>query len=466
VTVDEFQDTNGLQMELLQLLVGEPYNVCVVGDDDQSIYGWRGAQVSNILNFDRFFPNPRVVRLEENYRSTQAILSVANKLISHNPSRHDKALRPTIAGGEKVQLMGMPGDDEEAAWVVDEIRRLRDGGFVFGTGTPPAKPRHKWEDFAILFRTNTQIRRMEQAMREAEIPYRLVGAQSFFDRREVRDVLAYLQLGLHPEADVALLRVLNTPPRGIASGTATLLLDYSREMGISVWSAMWEERFLGELSTRAAAAVRKFAGELTELRDAFAAEARKAPRVLRKFLEEAGYIDWLMRNCKTEQEGNQRREAIGELMTALTDALARGETLQHFVDTAALDKEPEDDLETKQGVTLITLHASKGLEFPIVFLVGVEEGILPHQRSLEDGTKDEERRLFYVGITRAQQKLYLTFCGMRKKWGETVLCQPSSFINELDFAWIEETDYEEMMNAEASPDELQDFFGGMRAMLE
>jgi DNA helicase-2/ATP-dependent DNA helicase PcrA len=455
VTVDEFQDTNGLQMDLLMLLVGPPHNVCVVGDDDQSIYGWRGAQVSNILGFDRFFKDPHVVRLEDNYRSTEAILRVANKLIAHNPARHDKMLRPTIMGGDKVVLMRLPGDDEEAGWVADEIKQLRE------------RDRRKWEDFAVLFRTNTQIRRMEQAMRESDIPYRLVGAQSFYDRREVKDVLAYLQMAENPAADVAMLRILNTPPRGIASGTATLLLDYSRELELSVWDAMWDERFLGELSTKAAGAVRKFAAELAELHDAMKSRPRESGALLRAYLDKIDYISWLMRHCKTDEEKDQRREAIGELVTALADAVRKGKTLQEFLDSAALDAEPEeDDLDKKAGVTLITLHAAKGLEFPVVFLVGIEDGILPHKRSIEEGTRDEERRLFYVGITRAQKQLFISYCGVRKKWGQLVHCDPSSFLIELDFDWIEEADYEEMMNAEASDEDVANFLGDMREMLK
>jgi len=454
VTVDEFQDTNGLQMDLMQKLVGPPHNICVVGDDDQSIYGWRGAEVANILSFDRFFPDPYVVRLEDNYRSTEAILSVANKVIAHNPTRHEKVLRPTIKGGDKVQLMSLPGDDEEANWVAEEI-------------TAQMKvDRRPHEDFAVLFRTNTQIRRMELAMREAKIPYRLVGAQSFYDRREVRDVLAYLQVGENPDSDVGLLRIMNTPPRGIGSGTATLLLDYSRETGTSVWAAMWAEPFLGELSTKAAGGVRKFAAQISAVHEALRERPKAGGDVVRSFLEEVDYVAWLMRNCKTDEEREQRREAVGELVVAVADAMKAGKTLQEFLDSAALDKEPEDDLEKKSGVTLITLHAAKGLEYPVVFLVGLEEGILPHKRSMEEGTKDEERRLFYVGITRAKERLYLSYCGTRKRYGQLERCDPSSFIGEMDFEWVEERDYEEMMNEEASEDDLKSFLGGMRAMLE
>ncbi len=453
VTVDEFQDTNGLQMDLLMQLVGPPHNVCVVGDDDQSIYGWRGAQVSNILQFGHFFPNPKVVRLENNYRSTEAILRVANALIHHSPARHEKSLRATIRGGEKVTLMALPGDEEEALWMAKEIRRAW------------TKENRRWEDFAVLFRTNTHIRKVEQVFRQEEIPYRLVGAQSFYDRREVRDVLAYLQVLANPRADVALLRILNTPPRGISSNTALLLLEHCRERGLQSWEGLRDEAFVSQLSSRGAGAVRDFVA----LIESYGAEIRKARagEMLYEFLKEIDYLAWLMRSCRTDEEREQRRGAVAEVGVALTDALKKGRSLQEFLDDAALDAEPEEeDLEKKAGVTLITLHASKGLEFPVVFLVGLEEGVLPHWRSKEEGTGDEERRLLYVGITRARQQLFLSYCALRRKYGDLVRCDPSSFLQELDAEWIVERDYVEEMNAVADDDDVDEFFGRMRELLE
>jgi superfamily I DNA/RNA helicase len=455
ITVDEFQDTNGLQMDLVMQLVGPQHNICVVGDDDQSIYGWRGAQVTNILQFERFFPNPKVVRLEDNYRSTEAILGVANELIKNSPSRHEKTLRATIMGGEKVVLMALPGDEEEAQWAAKEIKKLR------------TKGDRRWEDFAILFRTNIHIRKVEQVLREEDIPYRLIGAQSFFDRREVRDVLAYLQVLANPLADVALLRILNTPPRGIGANTAMLLLEHCRVEGMQTWATMNDESFTSELSKKGAGAIGDFVELVGDFRQRVEENRMKAGEVLHDLLTEMDYLPWLMRSCRTDEEREQRREAVGELVVALTDAMKKGKTLQQFLDDAVLDAEPEDDdLENKSGVTLITLHASKGLEYPIVFLMGLEEGVLPHRRSIEEGTRDEERRLLYVGITRAQQQLYLSYCDMRKKYGELVRCEPSSFTVELGEEWIVERDYLEEMNAVADEDDVEDFFGSMRAMLE
>ena len=232
ITVDEFQDTNSLQMSLLGHLVGPAHNVCVVGDDDQSIYGWRGAQISNILEFERFFPNPAVIKLEENYRCTAPILDAANALIRHNLGRRDKTLRAHKGGGEAVRLISMPGDAEEAEFIITDIENVR------------RQEERPWEDFAILFRANTQSRIIEQTLREHKIPYRMVGAQSFFDRKEVKDLISYLATIENPQADEYLLRILNTPPRGISELTSHLAIDWSREHGNSVWAALQDDEFL------------------------------------------------------------------------------------------------------------------------------------------------------------------------------------------------------------------------------
>lgn len=452
VTVDEFQDTNGLQMRLLQQLVARPYHVCVVGDDDQSIYGWRGAEVANILQFERFFPNPKVIRLEENYRSTQAVLEVANSLIRHNVGRREKQLRHTIPGGDLVRLVSMPGDEEEASWIVSEMIAQREEGRVL-------------EDFAVLFRTNGQIRKMEEALREEKIPYRMVGAQSFYDRKEVRDVLAYAQILNEPELDVALLRVLNTPPRGIGNSSAMAALEWSREKDQSIWKTLCDEGFLELLSQKVRNAVGKFTLQIEKGRRAIV-DGRNAGAVLGEWLVEMDFHDWLMRQCKTEKEKEARNEGMRTAVASVTDAIKRGKSLGEFLDQTALDGEKEDDLEKKSGVTLITLHAAKGLEYPVVYLVGLEEGILPHKRSIEEGTRDEERRLLYVGITRARERLTMTYCSTRVKWGKQEACEPSTFIRELNPDWIQEEDYDDLMGAEATDEDLRGFFSAMNAMLE
>ncbi|PAW61085.1 MAG: DNA helicase UvrD [Verrucomicrobiia bacterium Tous-C3TDCM] len=454
VTVDEFQDTNALQMRLLQQLVGPPYHVCVVGDDDQSIYGWRGAEVANILQFEKFFPNPRVILLEENYRSTHAVLHTANSLIKHNIGRRAKVLRSTRVGGAHVRVVAMPGDAEEAEFIAEEIIEEKN------------LTKKAWEDFSILFRTNGQCRKLEEALRERKIPYRMVGAQSFFDRREIRDVIAYAQLLASPEADVALLRVLNAPNRGIGQTTAVLATDYSRETHKSVWEALCDPAFTHTLGAKARGSIEDFVAMIAGAKTRIDIAKENAGKVLREMITEMDYIPWLMRGCKTEKERDARTEGIGSIIQQLDDYSAKGRKLQAFLDAVSLSSEREDDLESKQGVTLITLHASKGLEFPYVYLVGLEEGTLPHKRSISEGTRDEERRLLYVGITRARERLTLTYCAKRMKYGEEVGCQPSTFIDELDGEFLLNSSYEEIMGREANEDELNSFFSSMKSMFD
>ena len=455
VTVDEFQDTNALQMRLLQQLVGPPFHVCVVGDDDQSIYGWRGAEVANILEFERFFDHPKIIRLEENYRSTHAVLHTANSLIKHNRGRREKILRSTRKDGDPVRIVAMPGDDEEAEFIAEEILA---GKSAVG---------RQWEDFAVLFRTNGQSRKLELALRERKIPYRMVGAQSFYDRREVRDVLAYAQLLASPEADVPLLRILNAPNRGIGQSTAVLATEWSREQNSSVWEALCDPNFTDTLGPKARAAIESFVALIAGAKNRIDIAKDNPADVLSELLKEIEYLQWIERACKTENERNQRGEGIQSVIDSLRAYTMKGKSIQAFLDHSALASDREDDdLDKKQGATLITLHASKGLEFPIVFLVGLEEGFLPHTRSIAEGTKDEERRLLYVGITRAQDNLTMTYCSKRVKYGQETGCQPSSFIGELDDEHLEHTSYDDILGAEPSSDELDNFFGNLKGMLD
>lgn len=454
VTVDEFQDTNALQMNLLQQLVQEPYHICVVGDDDQSIYGWRGAQMANILQFERFFPNPTVIRLEENYRSTEAILHTANSLIVHNLGRREKKLISTRVGGQPVRLVAMPGDTEEAELIVEEILDRKN------------LEKRPWEDFAVLFRTNNQCRKLEEAFRERKVPYRMVGAQSFYDRREIRDLLAYAQVIVAPDSDVALLRILNSPNRGIGQTTAVLATDWSRQKLGSVWDALCDPEFRAQLGAKTQTAVEDFVALMARAKMQVEMERRNAGEVLGLLLKEMDYLPWLLRASKTEKEREVRTEGVQSFLAQISAYLQRGKSLQEFLDLAALNSEREEELDKKQGVTLITLHAAKGLEFPHVYLIGVEEGTLPHKRSISEGTRDEERRLLYVGITRAKETLTLTYCSKRVKYGSEVGCERSSFIEELDPQWLEMTSYDDILGAEASEDDLASFFEKMRTMFD
>ncbi|MGB0776255.1 MAG: ATP-dependent helicase, partial [Akkermansiaceae bacterium] len=348
ITVDEFQDTNGLQMRLLQQLVAKPYHVCVVGDDDQSIYGWRGAEVANILQFEKFFPNPKVILLEHNYRSSAAIIHTANSLITHNVGRREKQLRAVKHGGEDVRVIAMPGDEEEAEFISHEI------------GDLSRVEKIPLEDIAILFRTNSQCRHLEMALREEEIPYRMIGAQSFYDKREVRDLLAYLQVLANPDADVPLLRIMNAPPRGIGQTAAVLLTDDSRLRGGSVWEAMGVPS--DQLSSRATKSIGQFTEIIMRYRERMMSGLENMGRAFLEMLEEIGYIEWVKRNSKTEQEQDMRRSSIDDLIQQLTEVSKKGHNLQKFLDQSALARDRDDnDIEKQKGVTLITLHASKGL---------------------------------------------------------------------------------------------------------
>jgi DNA helicase-2/ATP-dependent DNA helicase PcrA len=460
IMVDEFQDTNSQQMALLKNLVSADNNVCVVGDDDQSIYGWRGAEITNILEFERFFPNPKVVKLEENYRSTNPILHTANSLIKHNQNRREKKLWSQKDGSDKVRLIGMPNDTDEAQTVVEEIFEIQ------------STEKRNWNDFAILIRMNAQTRIFEQMMRDAKIPYRVIGGMSFFDRREIKDLLGYLYVVLNPDDDVNLLRIINSPPRGIGGNTITLLNEYSREMGISVYQALCDEDFTRQLSKRGQTAIIDFIEFIDNCRDEMLGTDIDYPARFEKMIVELEYIEFVRRGCKTEKEATSREKNVAELVESLHYHRSKARnhkkrTLQGFLDNAALkaDREEEDDFDKQQGVSLITLHASKGLEYPIVYLVGLEEGTLPHSRSIEQGTTDEERRLLYVGITRAMERLTITYCITRKRYGDLLPVQPSSFLKQLDRTFVEEFTFEEVTKAPADEELAHNYFARMREML-
>ncbi|MEG0724171.1 MAG: UvrD-helicase domain-containing protein [Akkermansia sp.] len=454
ITVDEFQDTNSLQMSLLKQLVGPEHNVCVVGDDDQSIYGWRGAQISNILEFEKFFPNPVVIKLEENYRCTAPILNAANALIRHNLGRREKTLNAHKGGGDDVRLVSMPGDAEEAEFIVMDIEGIR------------RKDSRAWEDFAILFRANTQSRIIEQTLREHKIPYRMVGAQSFYDRKEIKDLVSYLSVLDNPKADVHLLRILNTPKRGISEITSHLTIDWSREHKQSVWEALQDDELLAQFGTAARNHIMAFTEMIGRYMELFKAMARPLDELFEELLVEMDYEAYVCRGCKTENEEQKRLISIGEMKTSLRNFASSGKALTDFLAQINLDQDDDDDdVEKKLGVCLITMHAAKGLEFPIVYLIGLEQGILPHKRSLEDGNCDEERRLLYVGITRAQELLTMTYCATRMRYGDRMPCVRSSFLDEIPNHLLTCESWEELMEKELTPEETADFFASLRSII-
>ncbi len=373
--VDEFQDTNNLQMQLVNLIGGGSRNVAVVGDDDQSIYGWRGAEVSNILEFESHFPNPMVVKLEQNYRSTNAILGTANSLIKNNPRRRPKQLWSAHDAGEKVRIVMAPDDREEAQFVADEI----------STGAAGAQDVHfePWENFAVLYRMNAQSRLLEENMRRLKIPYRLIGGKSFFDRREVKDILSYANCLINPDDDVSLLRIINTPARGIGESATERALAFSVEKKCSLFRALQSPEFQAELSARARNGIAAFVELIDNFETRIHTPLADYSELLTALVAETGYMDDLKRSCRTPAEALGRESNLLDMLADLGRYQERRKgDLQGFLDELALDKDREeekDDKESGHGVTLITLHAAKGLEFPHVYLVGLEEGLKnPH----------------------------------------------------------------------------------------
>ncbi len=459
VMVDEFQDTNSLQMRLLRALVPSPYNVCVVGDDDQSIYGWRGAEITNITQFESFFPNPTVVKLEENYRSTTPILHTANSLIVNNAGRRPKSLWSRNHGSEPVRLVVTQDDKEEAKMIVTEIERDH------------ATRGEPWEDFAVIFRTNDQSRLLEQNFRQARIPYRVIGTRSFFDRREIKDVIAYLRLLHNPHDDISLLRVLNTPTRGIGAATAELARDRSVERGHSIWVSLCDDDFLNGIPPKARAAVRGFIDLVNKYYEPAHTAGTLIGQLTEQLINEVGYLDYLKKGAKEPEDLTVWQNALNELIKQIHDYDQRNrkDGLGGFLDEVSLNDEREDkdddDITKKKGVCLITLHASKGLEFPVVYLPGLEKDLLPHKRSYDEGRVDEERRLFYVGITRAQKRLTLSWVRFRMKWGQQQSSLPSPFLAELDRTHVAETDYSRQMKAQVPVEERASVFAGLRRML-
>lgn len=421
ILVDEYQDTNRVQYDLLRLLTGPKQNVCVVGDEDQSIYRWRGADVSILLSFSRDFPGARVVKLERNYRSTQNILDAAGAVVANNPDRLGKSLSASKGSGANLRYFEARDAQAEAEFVAGELERILNDDSA--------------QTCAVEYRTNFQSRAFEEVFRRLGLRYKLVGGFSFYNRAEVKDALAYVRLAMHPEDDISLLRVLNVPPRGIGKTTVDTLREVARVDGSSLWLAI--EKFVsGAAGGRAVTPLRTFQDLIRKLREAL---ANKEPaEFLRAVLEESGYMDML--KDRNTPEDVARLENLEELTRAVAESMEAGETFTDFLDAAALVSDA-DSFEDKPGVTLITLHSTKGLEFDHVFLTGMEEGICPHGRSLnEEKGIEEERRLVYVGMTRARTSLTLTRAVYRRIFGNEQQLRaslPSRFLAEIPGELVE-----------------------------
>jgi DNA helicase II / ATP-dependent DNA helicase PcrA len=421
IHVDEYQDTNRVQYELLRLLTGPQQNLCVVGDEDQSIYRWRGADVAILLSFSRDFPNARVVKLERNYRSTQNILDAAGAVVANNPERLGKTLSAENGAGGNLSYFEARDAQGEAEYVAGALEKIQDDDSD--------------QTCAVEYRTNFQSRAFEEAFRRRGVRYKLVGGFSFYERAEVKDALAYVRLAMHPEDDIALLRVLNVPPRGIGKTTVDALRETAAADGTSLWTAT--EKFVsGGAAGRAVTPLRAFQELINKLREA---QASKEPAdFLRTVLDETGYMAML--KDRNTPEDVARLENLEELTRAVAESMDAGESFTDFLDKAALVSDA-DSYEGKPGVTLITLHSTKGLEFDHVFLTGLEEGICPHMRSIsEEKGIEEERRLVYVGMTRARKSLTITRALYRRIFGNEQQMRaslPSRFLAEIPSALVD-----------------------------
>jgi len=417
VLVDEYQDTNHAQYRLLQLLAGEHRNLAVVGDDDQSVYSFRGADITNILNFQDDFPDAEVVRLEQNYRSTQTILSVANAVITHNRGRMGKSLWTDLGEGDPVKVRELEDEHAEARFVVGEIERLVDEGVSRA-------------EIAVFYRTNAQSRVLEDTLVRREIGYQVIGGTKFYERAEIKDAIAYLTVLQNPQDVVSFMRVANSPKRGIGQTSLSRVLNHAETMGVPVWEAAADPGSVPGLGTAAVRAFERFMATMAFLRERTEQQVPIGD-LLDAVLHETGYLDALEAERTIEAQG--RIENLQELVEVARefDAGAEDDTLDLFLQQVALVADADTRRDDEGLVTLMTLHNAKGLEYPIVFMIGCEEGVFPHSRSLDEGTLEEERRLCYVGITRAMRDLYLTFARRRAVFGAQNYGLPSRFLSEI-----------------------------------
>lgn len=458
VMVDEYQDTNGAQFNLVHALTREHQNFCVVGDDDQSIYGWRGAEIANLLDMEKHYPTVKVIKLEQNYRSTSTILQAANAVIKNNTRRRGKQLWSDKGQGQKITLHTFPDDENEARTIVEQIEYARLALQI------------SWSHQAILFRTNIQSRALETALRKGGVRYHLIGGQSYFDRREVKDLLAYLKTFINPDDDISLLRIANVPARGLSNITMERLLAASQERKCSVFAAMKNPVVVASFLSKARESIEAFVEFVERTRAPLNAGQSLGLQVWAEgFLNETGYIDELRRSDKNPETSENRVRNLKELVATLDDgqtvSAQPAERLLSFLEELTLDSERKDEKEIQHdAVTLITMHSCKGLEFPHVFIVGMEDGLLPHTRSKTEGTLDEERRLFYVAITRAMQTLTISHCTGRKKYGQVMPCHPSPFLKELPPELVEHAD--EKASQPVTVDSGKSRFDALRAMLD
>lgn len=418
IMIDEYQDTNYCQYRLVSLLSKEHHNLCVVGDDDQSIYSWRGADIGNILNFEKDFPAAKIIKLEQNYRSTQTILDAANSVIKNNFGRKSKKLWTENETGGSILFYNAMDEWGEANFISSEINQLQE---LYAK---------RLNEFAVLYRTNAQSRVIEESFMSHGIPYRIIGGFKFYDRKEVKDVIAYLRLIQNPDEDVSLKRIINIPKRGIGNTTLEAIQSYARQSDDSLFGALLSIDSIEGISKKALSNIKDFVKLISGLMAA--AEIKKPSEVLKELLEKSGFLDSLQK--EGDEDSLTRAENIRELLSATMEFESKNPeaNLQQFLEQMALMSDI-DNLNTEtEAVVLMTLHSAKGLEFPVVFMSGMEEGVFPSQRSyFEEHQMEEERRLMYVGITRARETLYLTAAFERTIFGSTTYNTVSQFIKEI-----------------------------------
>ena len=432
ILVDEYQDTNKTQYILTSLLAQKHRNLCVVGDPDQSIYSWRGANIKNILNFERDFKDAKVITLEENYRSTQVILDASNRLIKQNKNRKEKSLHTSKQGGEPINVRELPSEGEEARFVANQIQMLvEDDGANLN-------------DIAIFYRTNAQSRNFEDTFRRYQIPYRLIGAVKFYDRKEIKDILSYAKLLVNPSDSVSLLRIINTPRRSIGDTTISALLNYAQKNNITLWAALKQQNFIDGLKPTALRGIKEFVNLIESL--TLEKEMLAPHETITKLLELSGYQKSIEDEMEKDPEAGQRIGNLNELVNAVKEYEERcikeetAPTLSGYLQEISLITS-EDESENQNGgaVTLMTVHLAKGLEFPTVFVTGLEEGLFPLS-SKEEDELEEERRLCYVAMTRAKKNLYMTYAATRRIFGKTYENFASRFL--YDSGLLEQENYE------------------------
>ncbi len=417
VMVDEYQDTNRAQYRWLELLAGQHRNLCVVGDPDQSIYAFRGADIRNVLEFEDDFPDAQVIRLEQNYRSTQTILSAADAVVSNNRARMPKTLWTDLGQGDPIHVRELEDEHAEARFVINEIERIVDSG-------------GSRDEVAVFYRTNAQSRVLEDMLTRYKLPYQVIGGTKFYERAEIKDAMAYLTLLVNPHDVVAFQRVVNSPRRGIGDTSQARIVGYANTVGEPVWDVATSPENVPGLGAAAVKAVDRFMGTMTRLRERVDGGASVGD-LLQETLRETGYLEALEAERTIEAQG--RVENLEELVGVGReyDSVAEEPSLEEFLQQIALFSD-QDALRDDEGtVTLMTLHNAKGLEFPVVFIIGCEEGVFPHSRAVESGDLEEERRLCYVGITRAKRELFLSYARMRALYGQRDWNLPSRFIDEI-----------------------------------